>query len=919
MIGREEERGKIDVLIADAREGVSGALVLRGEAGIGKSSLVEYAVDAARPFRLAQVAGVEAEVELSFAGLQRLLMPFESQLELLPNIQRDALTTALGIGPTAPTPTDRFLVGLATLSLMTLAATQDGLLCVVDDAQWLDRESLEVLAFVARRIYADKIVALFAVREPSDRDAPFEGITSHHLVGLQGSDALDLLALATDVPVSDEVAAQLLAEANGNPLAINEIAAELTAVQLLGHSPLPDPLPIGERLEARFLGQVRALMPEAQLVLLVAAAESSEDPDLFWRCIAQLKISPEGIASARDSGLLVLRPKIVFRHPLIRSAVYSGASLSDKRRVHTALAEATTREADGDRWAWHMAASSIGPSEEVASALQETAERGHARGGHSAVCSTFSRAAELTPDTALRAIRYLKAAEAAIAAGDSSAAHRLLTLSDSGLTDPFLRALAQRLRGYVLRLGLSRDSSAVLHEAARSLEPFDLSEARDTWLAALDAELNLGDGTDRSELRDIATSALTRVRGPLINGDDPSDLILDGMATRASAGYAEAVPLLRRALSSFCDERAQRDTRPAWYLLFEIAAVELLDDQALEAVLARLTQLSRDQGTWYTLSTTLLRDASHQVQRGQFERAAALFTQCEEIRSFTGQVWHDYLGIELMAWLGQEDATRAAAWEAEDLATRARRTSARHCANTGLSLLFLGQGLYSDALSHAHQVYAADAPRWGTPILPNLIEAAARSGDLSMASEALARLSRRAIATGTPLALGLLARSGALVDGDETAESSYRTAIEYLSASNFDTELARAHLLYGEWLRRQKRKIDARVELRTALDMFSGMGALAFAKRSQIELQATGETARRRTVKTQSDLTPQEYQIARLAARGATNPEIAGQMFLSSSTIDFHLRKVYRKLGVASRRQLAVAIQAAGYESSEPS
>jgi DNA-binding CsgD family transcriptional regulator len=907
MINREAEREEISSLLAHARGGLSRALVLRGEPGVGKSTLLEFALSAAGELSVVQIAGVESEMDLSYAGLHRLLLPFIPEIEALPVLQRTALAAAFGLGSEAAAPAQRLLVSLATLTLLARVASKKGLLCVVDDAQWLDRESLEVLAFVGLRIQADGIAMLFGVREPSEREVPFDGIPSVLVRGLDPDHASALLATVSKTFIPPPIAERLVVETNGNPLALTELVDELTASELGGGSPLPEPLPLGHRLQARFLRQVKALLPESQILLLAAAAEPSGDPDTFWRCAVKLGISPEGLAGVEASGLLVLRPKVAFRHPLVRSAVYGGASIADRRSVHAALADVTDSELDQDRWAWHRAAAAAGPDESVATALEESAGRSRRRGGHAAVASTLARAAELTPNSNRRAVRYLDAAEEALAASEAERAEELLERSSASLSDPVEHARAKRINGNILNFRYKPSAVPALIDAARSLAIFDQTQARDAWLDALKAEIVFTTESSGATLRTIARAAL---KGFEISGPQNTlgDLLLHGFATRLAIGYNESLPSLRRAISIFCDDRVEPDVRPPWNDLVAIAAADLVDDSARLAITTRLGRLGQEHRTMHNLAIGLLGQATIALDKGGFERAEALYSQCHDIRSISGQWWNKSLEMELFAWQGRDAETHDAA---RDLRKEQAVTSVFNLVDRALLVLALGRGRYEDALVSAKCLLDNDPFRYGTRSLPDIVEAAVRAGDNTTASIAFERLSLRYHATATPLALGLVARCRALMEHDTAAETHYRDAIDRLERVDAANDVARAHLLYGEWLRRQKRRLDARVNLRIAHEMLSAMGANAFTERARIELQATGETVRKRSMATQLDLTPQERQIAELASAGATNTEIASQMYLSSSTVDYHLKKVFRKLDIRSRRQLAGALDRA--------
>ena len=909
LIGREEERRVIDLLIEGTADGLSGSLVVRGEAGIGKTRLLEYAVESARALHTALIAGVESEAELSFSGLHRLLEPFLSYLDQLPGQQGRALRAAFGLGPEMPLPSERFFVGLGTLTLLSEVAGNRGLLIVADDAQWLDRESLEVLAFVSRRLLAERIVILYGVRDPVESRLPVEYIPSLHLSALSKAPALALFSEAAVEPVTVPVWDRVFAEIGGNPLALKELSRELTGGELQGGTSLPELLPIGVRLRAHYLTQVRALAPNIQRILLIASAETTGDVDLFWRAVEHIGVSRVIVAEAEASDLLILGPHVGFRHPLIRSAVYTGAHPAERRQAHAALAAVTDRERDPDRWSWHLAASVVGPDAEIAAVLEGTAGRSRGRGGHSAVATALVRAAELTPDGDERTRRYLAAAAEAINAGEGL---RALELVEQSLArSEHERARALRIRGDALRLNFRPEAPEALVAAARAYESFDIPSARAAWLAALEEEGRaLRDRTGEA-LRSLARLAL---EAPKPTGDQTTvtDRFLDAFATRVAIGHSAAAPLIWDGMNTLRDQPAQvRDNEWPW--LLEMLAMDLWDQLGNRAMLTRDAAFSKELGAVYAYWILLLCLANGETVAGRFDNASALFAESRDLNTLPGPAIaiHDIIKVELLAWQGKVLETQASLSNA--FAYIARRGNevdqggvgtTLHLANLGVVVLELGRGRYQQALDSARQVFDLDPVGYGTKVLPDLIEAAVRSGDEAMTGLALERMSERAQAAGTRLALGLLSRCLAFTRHGIEAESLYRESIEHLTNSEALPELARSRLVFGEWLRRETRQQDARHQLRIAHEIFSSMGAELFAERAWLELRATGERARKRTVSAPSDLTPQELRIAKMAASGATNPEIASQVYLSASTVDFHLRKVYRKLNISSRRQL---------------
>ncbi len=901
---RLDERQALDRILDAARGGLSAALVVRGEPGVGKTSLLKYAAESAAGFRVVRVAGVESESELGFAGLHRLLLTFLPAMAALPQRQRNALGSAFGL--TGGMPPDRFGVGLAALSLLADAAAGSPLLCVVDDAQWLDQESIEALAVVGRRVHAERIALLFGTRDADDGRVLLEGIADLRVGGLPDADALELLGSAVNGPLDPGLARRIVRETQGSPMAIIELAGELTATELSGAGPVPEPLPLSRRLEAHFLRQVRALPASTQTFLLVAAAEPSGDPRLISSAAARLGSPPAAAEPAQAAGVIVMYPEAQFRHPLIRSAVHGGAAPAERRRAHQALAAEMDPLRDAGRRAWHLAAAATGPDEAVAAELDRAATRAQARGGYSAAGALLARAAQLTGDQDRWAERILAAAHAHLAGGAPARA-RLLLEHTPEVSDPFQHARMLRLQGLIrYALGEPQGTASILVEAARALQPADIRLARATMLEALEAARVIGRFAASGEnLLDVCRVA----RGmPLPPGSQPdvADLLLDGATALVLDGHAAAVPVLGRAIAGLLDD--QRDSADAllWLGIGCWAAGAVGDDTSLHELATRLEHRARQQGALGALSAGLLVLAMSELLGGSLPAARAHFTERAEIMAAIGRP-ADVGELVVLAWRGRETETRAAAAAVTRYATEHRHGWALAYVDYARAVLELGLGNYRAALPSDPGNYR-DNPFLGIVGFPDLIEAAARCGERDVAAEAAAEFAARALPNGTPIALGLLDLSRALLADDHAAEKLYQDAVEQLSQCRGNLRKARAHLLYGEWLRRRKRRLDARTHLRAAYDMFAQMGADAFAERARVELAATGERARKRTNETRGDLTPQEAQIALLASQGATNGEIAGRLFLSASTVDYHLRKVFRKLDVTSRRQLGHAL-----------
>ncbi len=905
LLDRRDEREALDGVLEAARSGLSGVLVVRGDPGVGKTSLLEYAVTSAPDFCVARVRGVESEMDLAFAGLHRLLLPFLPRVTELPIPQRDAIEAAFGLAP-APPP-DRFRVGLATLSLLADAATDLPLLCVVDDVQWLDQESLAALGLLGRRLFADRIALVLGARLGFDDGGSLSGIPDVVVGGLPDDAAAELLRLTVGSVVDRDVARRIMEETHRSPLGIIELVAGLTVQELSGRDVSPDPLPLSGRLEAHFLRQVAALGPKTQAWLLAASAEPSGDAAVVDAAAARLGCAPEDALPAIAGGLFVRDPEARFRHPLIRSAVYRGASEADRRRTHEALAAVTDRARDPDRRAWHLAAATVGRDEAVATALEQAADRGRIRGGHSTAGLLLARAAELTPDDARRKDRLLAAVEAHLAGGSLP---RALALLDQVAEhpDPSHHGRARRLRGSIgYALGEAAGTAYVLMDAARALDPLDRRLARATLLEALAAARVTGRFTTPGE-SEQDVSRLARAM-PLPPGADPTvgDLFLDGYATLFLDGAAAAVSPLQLAIAALRDSAEPVTTEGMMWLAVGCwAAGAIGDDEALHTFGTRLVGAAREQGAAVWLSIGLVFLGMSELLAGSVDDARASFAERAEIMQAIGRP-ADVGELVVSAWRGKEEVTRREAAALSEHGTRSGHGWILTFVEYALAVLELGLGKYEAAFRVSTKDYV-DNPFLSMVAFPDLIEAAVRCGRPDAAEVALRSYAPSAVSSGTHASLGSLARCRALLADGAAAEALYRESIEHCERCRGDLQLARTRLLYGEWLRRRRRRTDARVQLRAAHELFVRMGAGALAERAHVELAATGERARRRTVDTGQELTPQEHQIALLASRGDTNPEIAATLFLSRWTVDHHLRTVYRKLGVSSRRHLPQAL-----------
>jgi DNA-binding CsgD family transcriptional regulator len=901
LLGRGEECARLDRLLADATAGDSAVLVLRGAAGTGKTALLDYAAERAEGYRVVRAVGVESEMELPFAGLHQLCGALLERLERLPPPQCDALKTAFGLSSGAQP--DRFLISLAVLSLLS-AVEHEPLLCLVDDAQWLDQSSAQVLSFVARRLKAEAVVLVFAVRAPHEVDE-LARLPDMRLKGLSTAHAHELLATVVGAPLDEPVRRRIVAEARGNPLALLELPRTMSPAGLADGFGLPNELPLQSRIEASFRSRVLQLPSATQHMLLLAAAEPTGEPALLWRSAAELGLTFEPMAPAMGDGLLEIGERVAFRHPLLRSAIYGAAAAEDRRAAHRALAAATDADVDPDRRAWHLARAALGPDENVAGELERSAGRAQARGGVAAAAALLQRAAELTLDPGARARRVLEAAGAKQLAGAPEEALALLSTAADGPLDEFDRATLQRLHGQ-LALDLRRGEDAVppLLDAARRLESLDPGLARTTYLEALRAASVAG----RLGSSMPAAAKASRSAPPRPGPPRAIDLLLDGLAIRFTDGYAASADALKLALAAVRDEggRAGQDVRWPWTA--RRVAPDLFDDELWHALATRNVQIARDAGALAVLPLALNVLALLRCFEGELAAAAALHAEADDIADATGTP-PIMFGRILLAGCRGDEAPALSLFESGEAA------AVKRCEGVVLTfgeharaLLYNGLGRHAAALAPAQSASDRDELMLSVWSLPELVEAASRSGRMELAAAAVERLAERTRAAGTNLAQGVEARVRALVSQGAQAEELYGEAVERLGRCRFAPDLARAHLLYGEWLRREHRRTDAREQLRTAHEIFASTGAEAFAERARRELLATGETVRARTPDTRDQLTAQEAQIAQLARDGLTNPEIGARLFISPRTVQYHLHKVFAKLDISSRNQLQRAL-----------
>ena len=899
--GRTSERETLDRLLTNVRQGRSEVIVIRGEAGVGKTALMAYVAGQAGGFQVAQIDGVESEMELPFAALQQLCVPMLARLDALPQPQQAALRVAFGVS--AGDPPDRFLVALATLNLMADVADERPLLCLVDDAQWLDGASRQVLGFVARRLLAEPVGLVFAIREPAD-GPDLVGLPEMRLEGLAEDDARALLETSIHGRLDERVRDRIVAETRGNPLALLELPSGLGAMRLAGGFALPDATDVPAVIEDYYRQRIAALPEATQQLLLLAAADAVGDATLLWRAAQVLGLGRDAAEPAAAAGVLEIATRVRFRHPLVRSAVYRAASLDERRVAHGALAAATDPERDPDRRAWHRAHAARPPDEAVAQELLDSASRAESRGGIAAAAAFLDRAVTFTEDPHERASRALAAARAKFDAADFLAAESLLATADAGPLDELGQALLQRTRAQIafdLRRG--SDAPPLLLRAARRLEPLDAELARETHLQAMIAAIYAGELASPDDTLEVARAARS---APLDAEPRPArQQLLQGLAIRLTDGYAAAAPTLTSGLRAYLAE----DRRLDWLCVaFNLAAMDLWDEKAWFELASSQVQLARAAGTLILLPYALDYLAGFHVQAGDLSLASDLLTEAGGLDFGVRAATLPYIPLRLAAWRGQEP-TALALSKTMMLEARARGEG---CAITAVeyakAILYNGLGLYEQALDAAQKAAEPDEIATSSWALYELVEAAARSGRLDTARDAADRLSERTAASGTAWAIGTGARSRALVESGDSAEELHREAIESLGRTRMVAHLARARLSYGEWLRREKRRADAREQLRQAHEAFASMGAEGFADRARRELLATGERVRKRRDDTRDDLTPQEERIARLALDGRTNPQIGEELYLSPRTVEWHLHKVFMKLGIDSRRGLRGAL-----------
>lgn len=905
LTGRRAERGVLDRLVTAVCAGESRALVMHGEAGVGKTALLEYLADQISGCKVVRAAGIQSQMELAFAGLHQLATPMLSRLERLPPPQREALRTAFGTS--SGSVPDQFLIGLSVLSLLSDAADEKPLLCLIDDQQWLDRASAQVLAFVARRLGAEAVGIVFVTRVPG---VELTGLPELVVSGLLKADARALLDSALPGSLDGRVRDQIVAETRGNPLALMELPRGLTSAELAGGFGLPAAAPLAGAVEENFRRRHAALPDQAQLLLLLAAADPTGDAAVVWRAAERLGISAVAAADAAEAGLAEIGTRVRFRHPLVRSATYWSALPAERRRVHSALAEVTDRALDPDRRVWHLAEAAPGPDEKIAEELERSADQVQARGGLAAAAAFHERAALLTLDPARRAGRALAAAHTKVQAGAFDAATGLLAMAEAGPLDELQRARVDLLRAQ-LAFATSRggDAPLLLLMAARRFESIEAGLARETYLDAINAAAFAGRlASPGGGVLAVAAAAAASPRPP--HAPRAPDVLLDGLAANFVEGYAAAVPDLREALTAFGhDMTADEELR--WMWLINLAALHLWDDEHWDPLSVRYLQLARNAGALNELPLALSTRAMMLLFVGDLTAASALIDEQSTVTEATGSNLAPYAAMRLAAMRGKEVEMSALIEVTEREVPQRGEGIGVACAEWARALLLNGFGNYPEAMAAAElALYHQEYPDVRYPGIANwaaaeLIEAAVRSGMTKTAAIAMRWIAEMTAASGTDWALGVEARSRALLAEGEAAESLYQAAIKHFGRSRVRTELARAHLIYGEWLHKERRRIDARGQLRTAHEMLETMGLSAFAERARRELLATGEAAGKRAATMDSaELTAQECQIARLARDGLSNPEIGARLFISAKTVQYHLRKVFAKLGITSRGQL---------------
>ena len=901
LLGRHDECAVLDDLLAGARAGQSAALILRGEPGIGKTALLDHLVGAASDCRILRVAGVESEMELAFAGLHQLCWPLLGKLDVLPAPQAEALGTAFGLR--RGSPPDRLLVGLAVLSLLSDAVNQHPLVCLIDDAQWLDQASVQSLTFVARRLAAESVVMVFAARTSEDEQT-WAGLPQLMMRGLAKSDAAALLDSAITSPLDRRVRHRMLAETRGNPLALLELPRLHSATELaFGPEPV-GATPLASRIEDGFRRQLASLPQETRRIVLTAAAEPLGDVALLARAAERLGIGVDAVTPAEAAGLIELRDTVRFRHPLVRSVAYWSEALPERQAAHFALAEATDPDRDPDRRAWHRAHAAAGPDEAVASELERCADRAMGQGGLAAAAAFLERAAALTPDEGERARRQLGAAQAMLHAGTFEAALNLLAMAKLGPLNDLQRARVEVLRAQIgFASNRGTEALPLLLAAAHKLEPLDIELALETYLDALTAAVFAGRLASGTSALKVAKAAK---KAPVPAHPRPGDVLVQSVAVLNADGYSAAAPLLKRAVQEFESKDLSLEEAVRFLWLAVIGAIYLWDHDAWGRLVDRHLTAVRASGALSALPLALDTHVYADLFAGDLDAASTLVDEARVLTELAeSQDVTPYGAIGLAAFRGREqEAAPLFAAAMSDVVARGEGVGVS-MVSWARALMFNGLGQHTAALEAARVAVLYPAEVGGSSwSMVELIEAAVRSGEPAAASDAYVQLCEQAEASGTDWALGVVARCGALLNESGSPEILYREAIDRLGGAGLRVELARTRLLYGEWLLLADRHAAAREQLRDARESFAAVGMDAFTERARLGLAAAGETVRKRVVASHQELTAQELHIARLAADGRTNPEIGAELFISPHTVEWHLRKVFAKLGIRSRRQI---------------
>ena len=907
--GRKRERSELDGMLRRVREGESAVLVIRGEAGIGKTALMRYCARQASGCRLVQIAGVESELEMPFAGLHQLCRPMVERIGALPWPQQQALRVSFGLA--TGNPSDRFLVGLAVLALLAEAAAERPLVCLVDDVQWLDEPTRQVLAFVGRRLHAEAVLLLFGVREAGSEQL-MPDVPAMTLEGLAEEDARALLTAAVQRQLDPQVRDRIVAETHGNPLALLELPRAMSPADLAGGFGMPPATKVPGKLDEHYRRRIKALSASTQRFMLLAAADPTGDATLVWRAAQRVGVPRSAVAAGKAEGLLEIDARVRFSHPLVRSAVYSAATAENRRAAHLALAEATDPGTDLERRVWHRAAAATGPDEAIAVELERTAGKAQTRAGLAAAAAFLERSVQLTAEPERRAGRALVAAHAHLHAGAFGAALGLLAEARAVATDDVQRARIERLTGEVqYASNPGPEAPVLLVQTAKSLESLDVNLARETYLDAWMASLAAGPyARPGGLLPEVSRAALSAP--PARDPPARCDLFLDGVATMVTEGRAAAASSLRRAVDAFAGEEISDREFLQWGHLVTGAAAVLWDWESWDTLSARHVELARVSGALAPLSIALNARGVVTAWHGDLEATAALVAEYDAVNEATGiGGWVSAGGLLLAAYQGRPEGLDLMSASVTASVERGVGHGAQHARWT-TAILCNGLGRYAEALAAAERAaYEMEVPNGTGWALVELIEAAVRCRQTDVAREAMRRLPEHTL-EGADWAAGLEARCRALVTEGGAAERWYTEAVECLGRTPFRTDLARAQLVYGEWLRREGRRIDARKQLAAAHEMFAAMGAEAFAERTRRELVATGEKVRMRNVQSaaRTELTPQEEHIARLARDRRSNAEIAAELFLSVRTVEWHLRKIFIKLGVASRNELKTALPA---------